>query len=736
MINHYFRSAYRSFLRHKSTFIINFLSLTIGLACTIFIFLWVNDELQVDKFHANDSQLFQVMKHSQYAEGMTTKFHTMGPLAATIKADLPEVEKAATVVYWFEEFNLSVDEKNVTAAAYYAGKDFLDMFSFDLQGGTSQEVFKDLNNVALSRDLAAKLFGNVDNAIGQTVEFNRTETLKVTGLFTVPPVSTQQFDFVLSFEKFKQDPRFGPRMESWNSHGPKTFVQLQKNANIQQVATKINQIIDERADADHITFFLKPFSEYYLYAQYEEGQLTGGRIRYVQLFGMIGLFILAIACINFINLATARASLRAKEVSIKKMMGARRSSLIAQYLAEAALITTFALVTALAIVQFFITNFNTLTGKSIGLSFSPMWILSGVGLIAITSLLAGTYPAFYLSAIQPLKGIKGFLTTSWQELFIRKGLVVFQFCVSILLIISVLIISQQMDYLQNKNLGYDRSHLVSFLMNIPDRSKINAFVKEARQLPGVENISSGNSPVNHRNSSTNVHWEGKNPEDQISFFMFNTAEGMIETVGLQFKEGRSFSKDFGNEVDKVILNEKAVATMGLSEPIGKTIRLGEHENLQIIGIVNDFHFQSLHTAIDPMLILYVDQQIPMLMARIETGKEKTALADLQHLYGKFNPGVAFNYDFLDNQYASLYHSEQRVTTLSQLFSGFAIFISCLGLLGLIAFTAIQKRKEIGIRKVLGASIPNIVGLLSKDFIQLVIIALIIAVPVAWYSLSQ
>ncbi|MFK7936397.1 MAG: ABC transporter permease, partial [Saprospiraceae bacterium] len=562
MLNHHFRSAYRSLLRHKSTFTINLLSLTVGLSCAIFIFLWVNDEWQVDKFHRHDAELFQVMKHAQYSEGVQTKFHTMGPLAETLKRELPEVQRAATVVYWFTEFDLAVNEKNTTAAGYYAGVDFLDMFSFNLEGGTAAEVFKDLNNVALSREAAIKLFGTAEAAMGQTVELNRNESFKVTGLFDVPERSTQQFDFVLSFEKFKQDPRFGARMENWNSHGPKTFVQLQPSANLTAVEAKMNEIIHTRADADHITFFFKPFSEQYLYAQYEAGKLVGGRIDYVQLFGVIGLFILAIACINFINLATARASLRAKEVSIKKMMGAKRSSLITQYLAEALVITSLALVIAVGIVYLFLPDFNTLTGKTIALSFSPTWMLAGLGLVGITGLLAGTYPAFYLSAIQPIKGIKGFMQRSWQELMIRKGLVVFQFSIAIGLIISVLVISQQMDYLQNKSLGYDRSHLVSFLMNIRDHEKLNAFVKEARKLPGVENISSGNSPINHCNRTTNISWDGKDPASDISFYFFNAAEGLTETLGFEFLQGRSFSPEFGNETEKVILNETAVATIG------------------------------------------------------------------------------------------------------------------------------------------------------------------------------
>lgn len=737
MLKHLFLSSLRSFINHKSTFAINLLSLTIGLVCTIFIFMWINDELQVDKFHKKDAQLFQVMKHSKYSEGISTKVHTPGPLAEAMKNTIPEVEEAATIVYWFDNLDLAVGETSLTQRGYYAGKDFFQLFSFDLAGANEADVLSAPNNIAISRETAIKLFGSESQALGKMLELNREESFKVAGLFTVPKHSTQQFDFVVSFEKFKQDPRFTERMASWESHGPKTIISLQKNTNITAVEQKINTLVNENAEADHITFFLKPFSENYLYGRYEEGKLTGGRIDYVYLFGIIGLFILGIACINFINLTTARASLRAKEIGIKKTMGASRSSLVIQYLFESSFIAFLGLCIAIGIVFIFLPDFNSLTNKSIQLSFSLQLILASLSLVLITSLLAGIYPAFYLSAIQPISAMKGFLPSSWQELFIRKGLVVFQFSISVILILTVLIISQQMSFMQNKNLGYDRSQLVEFLLNIPERDKIDAFVTEARKLPSISNIASGNSPINHRNRTTNVMWEGKNPEDQISFYHFVAGEGLIETLGLEFVAGRSFSAEFGNETHKVIFNENAIATMGLDEPIGKVINLGSAESrMEIIGVVKDFHFQSLHEGIEPIMLLYASQQIPMLTARIKKGKTQEAIQDLQEVYAKFNPGVAFNYKFTDKSYNDLYQAEQQVATLSQLFSGFAILISCLGLLGLISFTANQKRKEIGVRKVLGASVTNIVTLLSKDFIQLVLVALLIAIPLAWYFMQK
>jgi predicted permease len=734
MLKHALVLAFRNFRRHKSSFFINLIGLSTGLACALLIFLWVNDELKIDKFHEKDERLYQVLEHQQYAGEIMTTWSTPGLLAETLAEEVPEIEHAATVM-WPGRYTLSVGDKNFKGLGRYAGPDFFHLFSFPLLHGQPETVLADLNGIVLSKSMAENLFGSAEKAMGQAVELDHDELFTVSGIAEdIMPQSSIQFDFLASYEKYKKDNEW---ILSWGNNSPPTYVTLVEGADKEAVDEKIADFVKERNEESNVTLFLKQYSEQYLYGRYENGQPAGGRIEYVRLFSIIAIFILIIACINFMNLSTARASLRAKEVGVKKAVGAGQRSLIRQFLSESTLIALLSLVLAVAMVGLFLPRFNLITDKEIALQFTPALAVIFLGIALLTGLLAGSYPALYLSSFKPVTVLKGEIRTSLGELWARRGLVVFQFTLSVILIVAVLVVYQQLQFVQNKSLGYNKDNLIYFAMDGRVADQTETFLSEARRLPGIVNISTiAHDLIGRQNNTSGLEWEGKNPEDLILFEHVRVDYDMLETIGVELKEGRFFSRRFGADTTKIIFNEKAIEIMGLEDPIGKRIRLWDEMDLEIIGVVKDFHFQSLHEGMNPLFFRLRPDQTWVVMARLDGDREKEALDNLQRFYESYNPGFSFEYRFIDEQYALQYAAEQRVATLSRYFAGFAVLISCLGLFGLAAFTADRKRKEIGIRKVLGASVANIMTLLTRDFTRLVLISIVIGLPVAWFMTGR
>jgi len=685
----------------------------------------------MDQFH--EHRVYQVMENQQYAAEIMTTRSTPGLLSEAMLDEFPEVQYATTTT-WVSPFTLSIGEHNVKAEGYYVGPQYFNIFSFPLLHGDVDKVLSDKKNIVISRSLAKKLF-NEENVVGKVVEFQHEREYVISGVFEdLPGKASVQFDFVLSFEAFKDE---NPWVLNWGSNGPSTYLRLQDGVNVAEFNTKIAEFIKTKNEETNVTLFVKPFSELYLYGRYENGKQAGGRIEYVRLFSIIAVFILVIACINFMNLSTARASRRVKEVGIKKAIGAKQGSLVFQFLAESVLMSFIAMLVALAIVWSLLPQFNLITDKHITLLFDRQLILALLAIGGITGLLAGSYPALYLSGFRPVKILKGEVRGSIGELWARKGLVIFQFTLSVILIVSVLVIYKQIEYVQNKNLGYNKDNVLYFEIvgNIEDN--LETFLSEVRRIPGVVNASSmGHDMIGRQNNTSGLNWEGKNPEDQILFENMRANYGLIETLGIKIKEGRSFDKAYSTDTAKIILNQKAVEIMGFDEPIGQVITLWDQYKLEIIGVTENFHFQSLHEQIKPVFFTIRPEQNWNVMVRIEAGREKETIASLQDFYQSFNPGFSFDYKFLDDEYQQQYAAEQRVATLSRYFAGFAIIISCLGLFGLATFTAERRIKEIGIRKALGASVSGIVYLLSADFTKLVITAIVLALPISYYLVSQ
>ena len=730
MFKHNLLLTFRNFKRYKSSFIINLIGLTSGLACTILIYLWVADELSMDKFHAQDANLFQVMENQQYADEIMTTTSTPGLLGETLMEEIPEIEYGATTS-WVGDHTLSIDEHSIKAKGFSVAEDYFNIFSYKMIHGNPEQVLTDKSSIVISESLAVRLFGDSDDVIGKEIEYEHEKSFMVSGVFEdIPGKSSYQFDFVISLEIFKDENEW---VMHWGNNGPPTFVLLREGSNYMEVSEKIENFVAERNEQSNVTLFLTPYSDRYLYGSYTNGVQDGGRIEYVRLFSAIALFILIIACINFMNLSTARASRRAKEVGIKKAVGANKGALIWQFLVESTFITILSLLLAMLVVGLFLPVFNEITDKQIELSFSSNFILSILSIAVFTGLVSGSYPALYLSGFKAVVVLKGEIRGSLGELWARRGLVVFQFTLSVILIVSVIVVYKQIQYIQNKNLGYDNDNLIMFAFEGRTIEDKDVFLSELERIPGVKSVSSVGHGLIGRNSNTSgLDWPGKNPDDLILFENVGTNYNLIETLGIEMAQGRPFSREFSSDTTKIIFNEAALKVMNLENPIGTTIRLWEEYDLEIIGIVKDFHFQSLHNEVNPLFFWLNPDDTWNTVVRIEGGKEKETIALLNTFYTDFNPGFTFDFYFLDAEYAKQYAAEQRVATLSRYFAGVAILISCLGLFGLAAFTTDRRIKEIGIRKILGSSNFQIIRLLTSDFTRMVLVAILIALPASYF----
>ena len=736
MLQHHLLFFYRNFKKHKSSFFINLIGLSAGLSCSILIYLWVIDETRMDRFHEKGAQLYQVMENNKTAAAINTTDGTSAPLAEALKKEFPEVEDAvmASPTYWLGESKISIKgNNNIKASGKFASPDFFKIFSYPIISGNVNSMLSGLNNIVISEGLAIKLF-KTTNVLGKEITWRNGDMEEesfalISGVFKdLPPASSDQFDFLVSQDLFLKT---APNYLKWGNVGPNTFIVLKKGTDVNSFNNKIKDFMLTKGQ-QHRTLFIRPFADGYLYNSYENGKLTGGRIEYVKLFTLIAVFILVIACINFMNLSTAKASRRMKEVGIKKVMGARRESLMMQFMAESMTLTFLSLFIALVAVEMLLPGFNNIIGKNLTLNFNWIFILSLVGITVFTGLISGSYPAIYLSGFNPSDALKGKLSQTAATLFTRKGLVVFQFTLSIVLIVAVFVIYKQIDYVQSKNLGFKKDNVLYFETDGKVKTTVDQTLSMIKKIPGVVNASSIDRGFLGDLSFTfgDFSWEGRDPEEVIKFQRAQINAGLLETLGIEMAAGRSFSTKFGSDTSKMIINESGIRAMRLTKPVGKIFTLWGKE-FQIIGVVKDFHFESLHQVVQPMFFKFKPEHTNRIMVKISAGKEQSTIAALQDFYENYNPGYTFDYKFLDQDYQAQYVSENRVAMLSRYFALLAILISCLGLFGLAAFTAERKLKEIGIRKVLGASELNIIYTLSKDFTIPVIVAIFIALPISY-----
>ncbi len=742
MIKSYFKVAWRKLTGNKLLSVINISGLALGITCSLLILLWVQDENSVDGFHTNKDQLYQVYERNYFDGKVEASYPTQGILADELKKVIPEIQYASSVDYATQPgtgATFEAGEKIDKMTGFFAGADYFRMFSFPILQGSASTCLNDANVVTISRKMATIFFGSPEAAIGKTIRFENKEDLKITAVFeNIPANSSQQFDYLRSWTDYVKQNDW---VHNWGNTSPNTFVQLKTGANAVAVESKIKHFTERYTGKDksfRTELGLQSYAAKYLHSSFKNGFVDGGRIEYVRLFTIVAIFILLIACINFMNLSTAQSASRAREVGVRKVIGAARSSLIFQFITEAILVTVFSIVVAVVVTSVLLPAFNNLTGKQLSLPLDKpkFWLLLS-GLAIITGLIAGSYPAIFLSSFKPVKVLKGTLKFNWKAGFFRQGLVVFQFSLSIIMMVSMIVIYRQVDYIQTKDLGYDRQHLIYLPIEGDLTKSYSTFKTEANKIPGIVSVSKmRNSPTVIEHHTGSISWPGKPPNLQVSFADGVVGYDYVKTMKLQLKEGRDFSDKWGADSASFLINETAVSKIGLKDPIGKTIVWGNHPGT-VIGVLKDFHFNSMHQNIEP-LIVRLSEQWPWgtILIRTEAGKTREVLAGLQKLYKDINPKFPFTYQFSDLEFTKLYKSEELIGKLSFYFAFLAIFISCLGLFGLAAYLAETRTKEIGVRKVLGASVTNILALLTVNFLKLVLIAFIIASPVAWYVMHN
>jgi putative ABC transport system permease protein len=738
MIRNYLTIAWRNLIRNKAFSLINIAGLALGMASSLLILLWIQDELSIGRQNVNTATLYRVMEHETTDGQVVTDEDTPGILADELKREFPEVVSAAGLS-WKEEHVLTVGAKVARQAGHFVGNDWLTMYSLPLLAGSAKTALRSPTDLAISKKLAEVYFGDPKTALGKSIRFDNRTDYQVTAVFdNLPTHSLDQYDFLLNWEGYLKRE---PWLQVWENTGSGTRLLLRTDANPDQFNAKLKTFLKGRnkdiGPNFNIELFLQPESEAYLYSHFKNGHRDGGRIEYVRLFSIVAVFLLFIACINFMNLATARSVKRAREVGVRKVVGAERSSLIGQFMGEALLLTTLSLGLALGLVILTLPVFNQLTGKHLTLPLNqPVFWAVLSGLLVGTGGLAGSYPALFLSSLHPVRVLKGALRFGAGAQLFRRGLVVFQFVLSMLLIIGTGVIYQQLQYIQTKNLGYDRANLIRIPSEGEISQKFPFFKQELQQLPGIQSVSTmQTNPLYNGNTTESVNWTGKDPSAVISFN--NTAVGydFAKTMNVKFVRGRDFAPGFGTDSTNYLINEAAARRMGYKDPVGQPLTFGQKPG-KIIGLIEDFHFNSLHDPIKPLIIRLADHHYGHILIRTQPGQTKQALASIKDLCQKLNPKFPFTYSFVDTDYEKRYTSETVVGTLSTLFAMLAIFIACLGLFGLATFTAEQRTKEIGVRKVLGASVASIVALLSKDFLKLVGISILLASPIAWYGMNR
>ena len=702
--------------------------------------LWVNDEWNTDKFHENIDNIYRV-KRTIPLEGNTLDVYSgvPYPVLAAAQKELPEVEKYVTLGRSFEE-SLQHEDIIFREAGSFANSAFFEVFSYPILIGDIRELDEKVDAIAISERLAKKYFGNVWNsiALGKTIHIHNIGDFSIAAVFEdFSSNSSLQHDFLYSF---KNHLGRNDWMLEWGNSGMQGCILLAPGADPNEASKKIEKLFQDNQNGDRKEgIILQNYADHYLYGQFDEAaQVSGGRIEYVRTLGFAALLLLIISCINFVNLATARASKRAKEVGVRKSIGASKKSLITQFMIEAGVITFISIGLAYAMAELLIPQVRLITEKPLAFDHSQPVFWAGIGgMFLFTTILSGAYPAFVLSKFRPVNALKG--NASGQSVSgasFRKGLVVMQFVLALLLIVGAIVVRQQVNYIKNKNLGIAKNNLMFIHQDDKITAQYDVLYNELVAQKGIVDMTAaGPSPLDIQSSTSGVEWPEKRPDQQnIEFSMIWTASNFLEVFDIPLVEGRFYREGSVFDTTSIVFNETAIDIMGLSDPIGQTVRWWGKPR-QVIGVVKDFHNRSLYEKIEPLGILLDQNDAGYLFVKAEEGEMEDAIAGMEATFAKVLPDVPLHFDFVDEEYQQQYRSEELTGTLANFFAIFSILLSCLGLFGLATFFAEQKEKEIGIRKVLGASIGNVVQLLSRQFLVLVTIGLLIGIPISRYLLS-
>jgi putative ABC transport system permease protein len=735
MMKNYFRIAWRNLQRSRFFAALNIAGLAFGMAVCFFILCWVADEYSVDKFHTNGKNIYRLQVNVDWG-GIRTMGVTPVVLGDEVKNTFPEITANVKMRPFVDNMLFKTNGKSqVERNAIYATPNFLEVFDYPLVAGDKHTALTQPNSILLTEALAKKYYGDSD-PIGQIIKTADGKSLQVTGVLgKVPGHSSLSFDFVMPFALTLQN---DPWLLKPGSYSIFNYMVVRPGTDIAQLTAKMQQNFKRQNPTQKTELWLQPFEDIYLHEKYENGKIAGGRIEYVRLFFITALIVLAIACINFMNLSTAQASKRAREVGVRKSLGATRASLIMQFTGEAVLMAAIAAIIAGIAVVALMPLFNNFTGKHLVFTIPVVgkYLLGLLAVTVVTGLLAGSYPAFVLSRFLPVKVLKGDVSSSGGASLLRKNLVVIQFVLSFIFIVGSVVIYSQMNYIYHRNLGIDRENVMYVELDNGFHPKQAAIEQALAQLPQVKSFTYNNFlPLSIGGKSADLSWEGK--PDQL---VVNTAPLAIgydytKTLGISMKEGREFSRDFASDSGAYLINEAAARIMGMKDPVGKEISFWNGKGT-IIGVVKDFHFSSLRENISPVVMMLQPKDNNYIMLRLAKGDVAAEVAAVEKVFSRFNPEYPLDYHFLDETFDNMYQSETMLKKLAEVFAIVAVLISCLGLFGLSVFTAEQRKKEIGIRKILGASVLNVTSLLSREFLLLVGIGVLLATPVSWYLMDN
>ena len=735
MLKNYFKIAWRNLFRNKTLSFINIMGLSLGMAFAMLIGMWIHFETSFNAFNKNKDRIALVGRNLLLNNEKSTTFNVVLPLYDELKSNYPEI-KRATRLDWGNKHSLITGNNKFSKTGLYVDPDFLKMFSFRIISGNMETALNDPNSIILTASLAKALFGQTD-PLGKIIKVDNQYNVQVSAIVQdAPKNSSVDFEFLAPFEfKVKNVADVRSSIGRWNNNFLGTIVEIKEGTSMEALSKKIAPLLMQKSTGiKNQSLFLYPMARWRLYGEFKNWAEAGGRIEYIRLFGIIGIFILLIACVNFMNLSTARSEKRAKEVGIRKTVGSGRGQLIVQFLTESILTAFLAFLLSLTLIQVLLPYLKDLGFEDIRFDFSNIGLLAlMLAVCIITGLAAGSYPALYLSSFLPVKVLKGVIKQGKDAVNFRKVLVVSQFVISMCLIISTTIVLQQINYAKNRPIGYNPDNLIS-LNATPDLAKNYDILK--RELLNTGNIeaitkaSSGMTWVNY--DFTHFSWEGKDPTADISLDVVMTEWDYEKAVGLKFIAGRPFSRAFKTDSSGVILNEAALSVIGYKNPIGKTIKLGD-EVLTITGVIKNVLMKDPFRPVAPEAILFNPNNVNTVLIRLKDHADlRKSLATIKPIIEKYNPSLPFEYNFVDEDFAKKFATENQVAKLAGIFAGLAIFISCLGLFGLAMFMAERRSKEISIRKVLGASVANLWLLLSKEFVWLVSIACIIASPLAFW----
>ncbi|MEO9869487.1 ABC transporter permease [Ekhidna sp.] len=739
MLRSFFLISIRNLKKNGLYSVINISGLSIGIVCSVLILLWVASEISYDKFLPKYDRLYQVYISSEFDERVNKWRSVPLPTYEEMKVIDSNI-KNSVVAGWGSDRLITAGDIRIIKPGYYVSEEFLEMFEFPLISGTHREALKDPMSIVLSESLAKILFGDED-PIGKQVRLSDEGTLQVTAIAKdLPENSTFQFDYLATW-KYRESVNewIKDNKTNWGNYSFQVFVELNDPSRQAHVDSSIYDLAEEKDGEDGMDkhFFLHPMKDWRLYSNWnEKGEQAGGRSDYVQLFTAIAIIILIIACINFMNLATARSEKRAKEVGIRKSLGTSRSRLIYQFISESIFITFIAFLIAVILTELALPSYNNLVEKELSINYtSPLFWIASIGIIIVLGVISGSYPAFYLSSFRPVQTLKGTIKVGKGATTPRKVLVVLQFAFSIVLMISTIVIFQQINLVKNRDLGYQQDRLISVELTNDLSDNYEILKQELMSSGMVESVTRSNSQITQINSNNFLGWPGKPDDRRVIFTTITTTYDYAKTMGIDVLMGRDFSKDFASDSSAIVINKAALDIMGLEDPIGTNLDLWG-DKLKLIGVVDNVLMGSPYEPVKPMFLILQDWGGYISIRLKKTNDLQATLGSVEQTFNKHNPAYPFEYNFADVEFQRKFTTINLTRKLASLFATLAMIITGLGLFGLASYTAEQRIKEIGIRKVLGATVASLMKLMSKDFSRLVVISFFLAAPLAWYLLDQ